>query len=77
MGLKNDYDGNSKSYTADCPGCELNLKHPINDRDACYWGVAWKYLIKTDKPRKCALKIEESPRKRAYNELAQSLPSLG
>jgi len=61
-GYPNDYDGNTKWYTKDCPGCRFNLPAPIKDCEACYWGVAWKYLVKRDKIRKCALQLDKSPR---------------
>ncbi|MDD5417086.1 MAG: hypothetical protein PHU12_03885 [Candidatus Aenigmarchaeota archaeon] len=65
---RNDYDGGTKLYTKNCPGCRFNLPPPIKDSEACYWGEAWKYLIKTDKPRKCTLPLNKSPREKSMLE---------
>ncbi len=56
------WDGSRKYYTKNCDECEFYRK--IEDKELCGWGIAFKYLIKTEKPRKC-------------NVLRRGLPEFG
>ncbi len=51
------YDGFHKSLTQDCDGCEWYRK--IVGEELCGWGEAFKYLVKTENPRKCEVKSRE------------------
>lgn len=51
------WDGGYKDYTKDCHGCEWYRK--IDNQELCGWGVAFKYLITIEKPRKCGIKNRE------------------
>lgn len=63
----NQYDGHFKDYTKNCGKCPY---YKERDGDRCYWGVAWKKLSPTKKPRKCILIDKPSPR---YLEIKERL----
>jgi len=48
------WDGDYKLLTKDCFNCEFYRE--IDKKELCGWGVAFKYLCKTEKPRKCEVK---------------------
>ncbi len=48
------YDGFTKLKTKDCKRCEWYREN--SDAELCGWGEAFKYLVKTEKPRKCEVK---------------------
>lgn len=53
------YHGTPKQFTKNCEGCEYYKEFLA--KDLCVWGVAVKFLIKTDNPRKCYLINENIP----------------
>jgi len=54
------WNGSYKLYTKNCSECQYYRF--IEKEDRCYWGIAWKCLIKNEKQRKCSLLNETSPR---------------
>ena len=48
------WDGSYKQLTKDCNNCEWYRK--TNSNELCGWGIAFKYLTPTEKPRKCEVK---------------------
>lgn len=45
------WNGTYKDLTKDCEGCDF---YKIVDKEPrCYQGIAWKYLVKGKKLRKC------------------------
>ena len=49
------WDGGIIYFTKNCGGeCEFYRK--IKDDDLCGWGIAFKYLTKREKQRKCEIK---------------------
>jgi hypothetical protein len=65
FGSGNKYNGNFKHLTKDCSSCSVYIT--INNQKRCYWGVAWKVLVETEKPRKCEFHNQQGPRERYYN----------
>ncbi len=51
------WDGTFKDYTKDCGSCEFY--RIIKNEKLCGWGVAFKYLVKPIKLRKCEVKNRE------------------
>ena len=49
-----EWDGSSKYLTKDFEGCEWYRE--IGGREICGWGVALKYLVEAEKPRRCEVK---------------------
>ncbi len=49
------WDKSQKLYTRDCPSCPYNLGE-------CFWGVAVKLLMKTDRPRQCQYRTQAPPK---------------
>ena len=48
------WDGSLKDYTKECSGC--GYYRFMDYRNTCYWGVAWKILVKPKKVNNCGLK---------------------
>jgi hypothetical protein len=48
------WEGETKLRTKDCDGCDFYRK--IDGKELCGWGVAFKYLERTGKPRKCEVR---------------------
>ncbi len=53
----NKWDGTFKGYTKDCKSCEFYRE--IENKELCGWGVAFKYLVRPIKLRKCEVKNRE------------------
>lgn len=51
------WDGNLKYITKDCGGCQFyrELKDGEEEMKLCGWGVAYKFLVQRERPRKCDL----------------------
>jgi hypothetical protein len=54
------WDGSLKDYTKECSGC--GYYRFMDYRNTCYWGVAWKILVKPKKMKKCEFTHKPSPR---------------
>ncbi len=48
------WESSYKNYTKNCLQCEWYRK--IDDQELCGWGVAFKYLVKSEKLRTCEIK---------------------
>lgn len=62
------WDGSPIRRTLNCDDCKFLVASRKGRRslEVCAWGVAWKILSETEKPRKC-LKIDKKPPE--YNSL--------
>jgi len=64
------WDGGIIYFTKDCEGCDFYRE--INNQSLCGWGIAFKYLVKKEKPKKCAIRnipIKEPWIERSYKYL--------
>lgn len=58
---KDRWDGKLIYTSRDCPDCPYLER--IDDKDYCFWGIAYKLLVLPDKKlRKCSKKEKQSPR---------------
>jgi hypothetical protein len=48
------WDGRLIYQTKDCDSC--NFYRKIKGNELCGWGVAFKYLVQKEKPRKCEIR---------------------
>ena len=48
------WDGGLIYRTKDCEGCDFYRN--INNQSLCGFGVAFKYLVEREKPKKCEIK---------------------
>ena len=48
------WDGCSKGFTKDCESCEAYFQ--IKEFEVCGWGMAFKYLSRKRKRKKCNIK---------------------
>lgn len=48
------WDGGWKKYASNCDGCDFYRR--IGDDELCGYGVAFKYLGRDGKPRKCEIR---------------------
>ena len=58
------WDGGGVYYTKDCPGCPFYraLKDGEENIEVCGWGVAFKFLDRRERVRRCDLLRREKPR---------------
>lgn len=69
------WDGDYKYFTKDCKECPYY--RIINGEDRCYWGIAWKRLVKREKLRKCPyIKLESSREKELKEKLKSGIPII-
>ena len=66
---KSKYDGKLKHLTENCPSCRFDVT--IDNQERCYWGVAWKVLVPTERPRECQFYDQPSPREESHKELLE------
>lgn len=48
------WDGGLIYRTKDCDSCDFYRE--INNQNLCGWGVAFKYLVEKEKPKKCEIR---------------------
>ncbi len=65
------WDGSSKTYTLDCNNCEWYRR--IGRRELCGWGIAFKYLIRTNNSRRCEIKNRGAPENQSIKYLDKLL----
>lgn len=53
------WDGGTNYQTKDCESCPFYRK--ISRDDLCGWGIAFKYLAKTEDPKKCEIRNRNRP----------------
>lgn len=69
-----DWDGGYKYKTKNCEGCEFYRE--INNKELCGWGVAFKYLDKSKKFRKCGIKNKKPPKNNSIKYLDDVIEDL-
>jgi hypothetical protein len=68
------WDGHSNYYTKDCSSCPWYRK--IKDSELCGVGTAFKYLVRLEKMRKCAIKNMEQCKEHSVVYLDEIIAAL-